>query len=689
MNMIQGKFRFLLSVMCIVICLLSACSPSPHKPAVIHEIVFDANGGHWNDGKTSVTIEAEENSPIWDFRPDVPARNGYHFTGWFTDRNGVNAYDPNTPVTGPLTLYAGWVRNSSPVYRVEFDTEGGSAIAPQLVISGHTIERPQKNPERNGFSFEGWSLTENGDPFDFSTPVRGNMTLHALWKEAKTITFVFDLPVLGEEAVLSPVPEKTAVADGTVMTDVPEVSLSYNGTEFTFLGWFEEGSSTRFDFSEKITRNMTLHARWEDVATTGSECITYNEDGLRKWAEEHSSDSCTIIADISLTSPWTPVGSEETPYNGMFRGNGHTISGLRVTGNEDHSGLFKVIGGSGSVSDLIITGAEISGSGYDGIVAGENLGTISSVTVSGTVSESGIAGGGIAGRNRGTIMSCSSSASAKGNGDVGGITGVNYGTVKDCTASGTLSGEYTIGGIAGLNTDGAVISSCSFTGKVTDGYYAGGIAGCNDVKSRIEKSSFSGTVEDPDWYIGGIAGLNSQESEILECTSSGSISGRDEAGGITGYNFLGSVYACSFSGHISSNTIVGGIAGLNMGPLAACYSTGTVEGNEQVGGIAGINRFYELISCYSAGKVTGKNMAGNIAGRNERASIISSVYQSDTLQGVGEDMSSAGAVEIHQIGTEYTWDDAMNDMNSALSGIPYKYERNTDGDTFPLKAVMR
>ena len=32
---------------------------------------------------------------------------------------------------------------------------------------------------------------------------------------------------------------------------------------------------------------------------------------------------------------------------------------------------------------------------------------------------------------------------------------------------------------------------------------------------------------------------------------------------------------------------------------------------------------------------------------------------------------------------------AMNDMNSALSGIPYKYERNTDGDTFPLKAVMR
>ena len=146
--------------------------------------------------------------------------------------------------------------------------------------------------------------------------------------------------------------------------------------------------------------------------------------------------------------------------NGMFRGNGHTISGLRVTGNEDHSGLFKVIGGSGSVSDLIITGAEISGSGYDGIVAGENLGTISSVTVSGTVSESGIAGGGIAGRNRGTIMSCSSSASAKGNGDVGGITGVNYGTVKDCTASGTLSGEYPIGGIAGLNTDGAVISSC-------------------------------------------------------------------------------------------------------------------------------------------------------------------------------------------------------------------------------------
>ncbi len=52
-------------------------------------------------------------------------------------------------------------------------------------------------------------------------------------------------------------------------------------------------------------------------------------------------------------------------------------------------------------------------------------------------------------------------------------------------------------------------------------------------------------------------------------------------------------------------------------------------------------------------------------------------------------MSSAGGVEIHQIGTEYTWDDAMNDMYSALSGIPYKYEKNTDEDAFPLKAVRR
>ncbi len=39
--------------------------------------------------------------------PDSPTRDGYTFTGWFTE-DGVQ-FDFSTPITGDITLYAGWV----------------------------------------------------------------------------------------------------------------------------------------------------------------------------------------------------------------------------------------------------------------------------------------------------------------------------------------------------------------------------------------------------------------------------------------------------------------------------------------------------------------------------------------------------------------------------------------------------
>lgn len=41
-------------------------------------------------------------------KPADPIRDGYTFMGWFTDSGRIQAYDWNTPVTEPVTLYAGW-----------------------------------------------------------------------------------------------------------------------------------------------------------------------------------------------------------------------------------------------------------------------------------------------------------------------------------------------------------------------------------------------------------------------------------------------------------------------------------------------------------------------------------------------------------------------------------------------------
>ena len=190
-----------------------------------------------------------------------------------------------------------------------------------------------------------------------------------------------------------------------------------------------------------------------------------------------------------------------------------------------------------------------------------------------------------------------------------------------------------------------------------------------------------------DWYIGGIAGLNSLESTIELCTSSGNITGKDEAGGIVGYNFAGYVYACSFSGTVHSDTICGGIAGISMGLLEACYSSGTVSADNTAGGIAGINRFHEMTGCYSTGNTTATDKAGNIAGLNENASISASYWQNDNdLQGIGSSMSSK-TVDVYEIGDEHTWENAMSNMNTAISGSGFRYIINTGegAERTPLK----
>ena len=63
---------------------------------------FVKNGGsHIESVKAmySETLQIEEN----------PVKEGYRFTGWYTDRDCTNSFDiESDTVTGSMTLYAGW-----------------------------------------------------------------------------------------------------------------------------------------------------------------------------------------------------------------------------------------------------------------------------------------------------------------------------------------------------------------------------------------------------------------------------------------------------------------------------------------------------------------------------------------------------------------------------------------------------
>lgn len=66
------------------------------------------------------------------------------------------------------------------VYTVTFNSNGGTEVANQIIVSGQTAKEPD-TPTKTGYKFRYWTL--NGVEYDFDTPITSNVTLVAEWRE--------------------------------------------------------------------------------------------------------------------------------------------------------------------------------------------------------------------------------------------------------------------------------------------------------------------------------------------------------------------------------------------------------------------------------------------------------------------------------------------------------------------------
>lgn len=62
-------------------------------------------------------------------------------------------------------------------YTVTFNSNGGSEVEAQIVVSGEKAKEPAE-PTKDGFLFTGWR-DESDSLFSFDTPIRSNITLTA------------------------------------------------------------------------------------------------------------------------------------------------------------------------------------------------------------------------------------------------------------------------------------------------------------------------------------------------------------------------------------------------------------------------------------------------------------------------------------------------------------------------------
>jgi uncharacterized repeat protein (TIGR02543 family) len=175
-----------------------------------------------------------------------PTRSLWRFMGWFLTRDGSgDAVDELTDEhfsddwnTYGVRLYALW--QQIPTFAVTFNANQGTGTTPaQHVLEGDFATEPAQSqrPSREGFEFQGWSLTQSGEPFELfdfvDTAITGAITLFARWGG---VTFNIFYHNMGYGAVM-PSGAPTTFDTGSLPLTLPTAANGVARTNYEFLGW--------------------------------------------------------------------------------------------------------------------------------------------------------------------------------------------------------------------------------------------------------------------------------------------------------------------------------------------------------------------------------------------------------------------------------------------------------------------
>lgn len=113
-------------------------------------------------------------------RPEDPIKEGFDFIDW--NLNG-EVYNFENIISEDIILTAKWkAKEGMIIYKVSFDSAGGSVVEPIEVAKGNTVTEPIQ-PKKQGYSFKGWYFNEN--LFDFSFGIVEDIQLIARWEEGE------------------------------------------------------------------------------------------------------------------------------------------------------------------------------------------------------------------------------------------------------------------------------------------------------------------------------------------------------------------------------------------------------------------------------------------------------------------------------------------------------------------------
>ncbi len=318
-----------------------------------------------------------------------PSRYGYRFTGWI----GTDLTEPTMDViinrgsVGDREYTATWALKEYLVTYIDGDITTNETIT-------HGSEAPNKNVTgKTGYEFKFWSLTENGEAYDFSTPIITEITLFAVYKPINyTLTYNLDGGSMvtpnpatyniesNDITLMNPTKaghvfagwtgtgldgptENVTIAAGSIgnrsytatyYVDNHIVMFNDNGsvtnetvvdgeyateiapagkTGYTFKHWSLNENGEAYNFNTPVNDNLILYAVYEIINYT----ITYNLDN----GSVHTANPTSYNVESNSFTLYNPTKT------------GHTFAGWIGTGLDSAS--MNVIINTGSIGDRSYT----------------------------------------------------------------------------------------------------------------------------------------------------------------------------------------------------------------------------------------------------------------------------------------------------------------------------------------------
>lgn len=260
--------------------------------------------------KTTMVNENSKASAI-DLTGVSPEKTGYTFKGWSKTNGGSMVNLANETITADTTYYAVFEINK---YSITFN-DGTSVL--KTVTANYGTKASEINvstlaPEKEGYTFKGWSKTNGGEVVDLSTvTINQSMAFFAVYEKQ-----TFEIKFMDGETLL-----KTVTVDyGTNLSAISLTGVSTDKTGFTFRGWALSNGGT------------VVNSETYSVKSAVNFYAVYDVEGKATVVFKNGATSLkTVTVDLGAKASEIDLSDLELEKNGYtFKGWARSENGIIV-----------------------------------------------------------------------------------------------------------------------------------------------------------------------------------------------------------------------------------------------------------------------------------------------------------------------------------------------------------------------